>query len=113
MICNLNVFKNKINNKQNLLKKNDDKFTDELESTKIEMELLNEKLKTIEAELLNEKNNNFKLMNSYVSTLEKCKDLESDVLSHKEKLDNQNKEMENVIVEKSNLLKQYIITNTI
>lgn len=99
---------NKINNNQSVSRSNHDAAVKELESIKTELELTNNKLKIVEEELSNEKSKNITLMNSYVTTLEKCKDFESDVLAGKVNLENKIKELENVLVEKSNIQKQYV-----
>lgn len=103
-----NVLQNKIsNNKMVLRTDGSDKYAEEFESMKTELGLSNDKLKMVETELSNEKTTNLTLMSSYVTTLERCKELESDVRSGKEKLEDKTKELENALVEKSHLLKQY------
>lgn len=94
--------------------------TNDLEPLKVEMERmnnymeqLNNKLKTVTADLLNEKSNNMVLLNSITACLDKYQNLEleqktQEGLSYKEKLDTINKELENVLIEKNNLLNRLI-----
>lgn len=80
------------------------------------MEQLNDKLKTVTAELSNEKSS-IVLMNSATAALAldnlvyQNLELEQKIregFSYKEKLDTATMELENVIIEKNDLLKRYL-----
>jgi len=69
------------------------------------------KLKTVTVELSNEKNNHNVLVNSVTATSNRYQNLElemktPDGFSYKEKLDEESKELENILTEKKDLLKR-------
>uniref|UniRef100_A0A2S2P3R6 Uncharacterized protein n=1 Tax=Schizaphis graminum TaxID=13262 RepID=A0A2S2P3R6_SCHGA len=111
-----NVLKSDVNNRYtrgfNLSNTNDlEPLKVEMEKMNNYMEQFNDKLKTVSAELSNEKNNNIVLMKSVTAALDKYQNLELEQKSHeeiyyKEKLDSCTKELENVMIEKNDLLKR-------
>lgn len=108
-----NVLKSEVNKKNaNLSNTNDlELLKVEMEKMNNYMEQLNNKLNTVTMELSNEKSSNIELMNSVTAALDKYQNLEleqkiQEGFSYKEKLDSTTIELENVIVEKNDLLKR-------
>jgi len=83
----------------------------EMEKMNNYMEQLNNKLKTVTVEFLNEKSSNSELMKSVTAALDKCQNIEleqktREEFCYKEKLDLCTKELENIKIEKNDLLKR-------
>ncbi|CAH1731277.1 unnamed protein product [Aphis gossypii] len=83
----------------------------EMEKMNNYMEQLNNKLKTVTVEFLNEKSSNSELMKSVTAALNKCQNIEleqktREEFCYKEKLDLCTKELENIKIEKNDLLKR-------
>lgn len=83
----------------------------EMEKMNNYMEQLNNKLKTVTVEFLNEKSSNSELMKSITVALDKYQNIEleqktREEFCYKEKLDLCTKELENIKIEKNDLLKR-------
>ncbi|KAE9528740.1 hypothetical protein AGLY_012315 [Aphis glycines] len=85
----------------------------EMEKMNNYMEQLNNKLKTVTVEFFNEKSSNSELMKSVTAALDKFQNIEleqktREEFCYKEKLDLCTKELENIKIEKNDLLKRYL-----